>query len=195
MDELEAKEELRLIKEMIEKTKKSAVETGFAFMVAWGILIILAVIGNYVLVWVEKYSWIWLNWIVFPAIGVILSFIIGARLERKQGTKTYAQIAAAHLSLGCGIALIFTGLVFPALGLYSWGVISVLVATIWGILVFVIGGIFDWNLLKWCGVLWWLGAFGMLFIHENYRAAVFIPLILIGYLIPAFILRSKYQKS
>ena len=64
-----------------------------------------------------------------------------------------------------------------------------------GILVFTLGGIYDWNLLKWCGVIWWLGAIGMVFIHENYRDLYFVPLIIIGYIMPALILRSMYRKE
>jgi hypothetical protein len=81
------------------------------------------------------------------------------------------------------------------LNLYSWGLIPVLVALIAGVLVYIMGGIYEWNLLKWCGVVWWAGALGMIFLQEEYRAILFIPLILIGYIMPALALRSLYQKQ
>ncbi len=64
-----------------------------------------------------------------------------------------------------------------------------------GILLFVIGGIYEWNLLKWSALLWWLGGVGMIFIDLNYRALACVPLIIIGYLVPGFILRSQYKKE
>jgi len=194
MNEMEAKEEIRVIREMLEKTRRSAADSG-TFFLAWGFLIILAVIGNYALAFAEKYSWIWLNWILFPGIGVIFSCLYWGRKEKKSGMKTYASTAAGYLGIGCGVAFIFVGLVLPAFKVYSWGVIALLVSAVWGTYLFTVGGIFDWALLKWCGIISWAVAFGMIFIDEKYRALVFIPLILIGCILPGFIMRSQYRKE
>lgn len=80
------------------------------------------------------------------------------------------------------------------LKLYPWGVIPVLMSLMAGVLIFSLGGLFEWALLKWCGALFWVGALGMVFIHENYRALLFVPLIIFGYIVPALVLRSKYKK-
>jgi hypothetical protein len=93
------------------------------------------------------------------------------------------------------MGFMLVGFVFPVLELYTWGSIPVFIAVIAGIYAFTLGGIFDWAFLKWCGLFWWLGSLGMIFIHENYRALLFIPLILIGYILPALLLRSKYLKQ
>ncbi len=194
MNELQAKEEIRFIKEMIEKTKQITAGSWMFFLI-WGIMAIFGIIGMYVLVFLEKFSFIWLNWIVFMLVGVVFSFVYGARLERLQGKKTYAQTATRYLCFACGMAFILVGFIFPLLGLYSWGSIAVFISLIAGILVFTLGGIYEWNLLKWCGVIWWIGAIGMVFIHENYRALFFVLLIIIGYIMPALILRSMYRKD
>lgn len=194
MNELQAKEEIQFIREMIEKTKMITAGSWNYFLV-WGIVAILAVIGMYVLVFFEKHNWIWLNWVVFVGIGIVLTIFYGVKQERLQEMKTYAQDAMGHLGFACGMAFILVGFIFPLLGLYSYGVIPVLISTIAGIFAFVTGGIFEWNLLKWCGAIWWLGALGMLFIHWHYRALLFVPLIIIGYLVPAIVLRSMYRKE
>lgn len=194
MNELQAKEEIRLIREMIEKTKIITAGS-WNFLLAWGIVAILAVIGMYVLVFLEKYSWIWLNWIVFIGIGIIFTIFYGVKQEKQQEKKTYTQIAIGHLGFACGMGFILVGFIFPLLGIYSYGVIPVLISTIAGIYAFATGGIFEWNLIKWCGVIWWLGALIMLLIHWHYRALLFVPLIIIGYLVPGFVLRSMYRKE
>lgn len=111
------------------------------------------------------------------------------------GTNTYAQIAIGHLSFACGIAFLLAGFVFPMLKLYSYEEIPIFISMIVGILLFVIGGIYEWNLLKWSALLWWLGSVGMIFIHWHYRALACVPLIILGYLVPGFILRSQYKKE
>lgn len=194
MNEMQVKERIQFIQEMIDRTKRIAAGS-WIFLIIWGIIGIIGVIGMYMLVYFEKYSWIWFNWIILVTIGIVYSLFYGAKQERARGMKTYAQVAVWYLCLACGIVFILVGLIFPALGLYSWGLIAVLISLVAGILVFVAGGIYEWNLLKWCGVIWWLGALGMAFIQENYRALLFIPLILIGYIMPAIVLRSIYQKE
>ena len=194
MNDLQAKDEIRLIQEMIERTKKITAGSWMFFLV-WGIVVILAIGGMHALVFIEKFSWIWLNWVVFMGIGVIFSIVYGKKFEELEGARTYANIATAHVCFACGMAFILVGFIFPLLKLYSWGLIPVLISMVAGILVFSLGGIFEWNLLKWCGVIWWLGAVGMIFVHENYRALLVIPLLLIGYIMPAFVLRSMYQKQ
>jgi hypothetical protein len=194
MNELEAKEEIRLIQEMIQKTRKSTAETGNLFFF-WGSLIILAIIGNYALVFAQKYDWIWINWTVFVLAGMFYSAFYSKRQEKRQEAATYVQIAARHLAIACGMGFLILGLVFPLFKLYSFGVIPPLVAVIAGIELFAIGGIYEWNLLKRCAALWWLGSLGMLLVHVYYRTLVFIPLIIFAYLLPVWILRSKYKKA
>ena len=194
MNEMQVKEEIRLIREMIEKTKQTVADYWKIFF-CWGLVGILGVVGMYALVFVERYEWIWFNWVVFVGLGVLYTMVYRFKKEELHKIRTYTATSISYLSIGCGIAFILVGFIFPLLDLYSWGVIPVLISLIAGILAFVEGGIIEWNLLKWCGVIWWLGAIGMVFIHENYRALFFVPLIIIGYLVPGFIFRSAYRKK
>jgi len=194
MNDLQAKDDIQFIQEMIERTRKITAGSWMFFLV-WGIVAILGVAGMYVLVIFEKYSWIRLNWFVFVSIGVVFSIVYGKKIERLKGARTYAYIITGHLCFACGMAFCLVGFVFPILNLHSYGLIAVLISVIAGILVFTMGGIYEWNLLKWCGVIWWLGALGMVFIHENYRALLFVPLMIIGYIMPALVLRSMYRKE
>jgi hypothetical protein len=158
-------------------------------------VIILGVAVMYALVSLEKYELIWLNWIGFVAVGVIFSLVYGRRHEHLSGARTYPQIATANLSMACGMGFALAGFVFPILEVYTWGVIPVMIALIAGIYVFSLGGIYDWNLLKWCGLVWWLGAVVAVFLKEDLRSLLFIPLILVGYIMPALVLRSKYYRQ
>ena len=194
MNEIEAKEQLRVIKEMLERARRSTAEFGVFFLV-WGALLILGVLGNYALVVAERYGWIWLNWTLFPGMGVVFSCVYWARRDREAGTKTYASMAAGHLGIGCGAAFVLIGLVLPALKVYSWGAIAPLISVVWGTYLFAAGGIVDWALLRWCGALSWAAAIGMVFVGEQYRALAFIPLILIGFILPGLIMKSRHRRE
>lgn len=191
---MQISEDIQLIRNMIEKTKAKAAES-WRFFSVWGILIIAAIIGNYTLTYFEKFDAIWINWIVFMVVGVLVSIFYIGKKEKTSGATTYAQNAIAYLSFACGIGFMLTGFIFPMLKLYTYAEIPVIISVIVGILLFVIGGIYEWNLLKWSGLLWWLGSVGMIFIPLNYRTLACVPLIILGYLVPGFILRSQYKKE
>jgi hypothetical protein len=194
MNQTQISEDIQLIRDMIEKTKEKAAES-WKFFSVWGFLIIAAIVGHYALVYFEIFNVIWINWIVFMLVGVFLSIFYIGKKEKTSGATTYAENAIGHLSFACGIAFMLAGFVFPILKLYTYGEIPVVISMIVGILLFVIGGIYEWNLLKWSALLWWLGGVGMIFIHWHYRTLVCVPLIILGYLVPGFILRSKYKKE
>ena len=194
MNETQVREEIRFIQDMIEQTRKITAGSWMYFLI-WGFAAILGIAGMYVLVSLEMYSLIWLNWVGFMSIGLVFTMVFSRKQERLQGARTYSQGATAHLAFACGMGFALVGFIFPMLKLYTWEVIPVLIALVAGIFVFSLGGVYDWGLLRWCGVIWWLGAVGMAFIHANYRSLMFVPLILIGYIMPALVLRSMYRKQ
>ena len=194
MNETQVREEIRFIQDMIDQTRKITAGSWMYFLF-WGFAAMLGIAGMYVLVSLEMYSLIWLNWVGFMSIGVVFTMVYGRKHHRCEGARTYPQVATAHIGFACGMGFALVGFVFPMLKLYAWGVIPILVALVAGIFVFSLSGVYEWALLKWCGVTWWLGALVMAFIHENYRSLLFLPLILIGYITPALVLRSQYRKQ
>jgi len=194
MDEQQAREEIQIIKTMLEKTKKATAESGTLFIV-WGVLISLALIGSYLLVYFKRYEWEWLNWTAMAVIGWVYSVVYGIRQQRKEPVKSYIQIAARHLYFASGAGFLLVGLVFPRIGVYSYEAILVLISAVTGILFFVMGGIFEWPFLTGAGVVWWAGAVGMSFVAPNDRTLVYLGLFIVAYLIPSIILRSKFRKE
>ncbi|MCR4410773.1 MAG: hypothetical protein QHH43_10580 [Candidatus Saccharicenans sp.] len=194
MEELNPEQELRFIREMVERTRKITAGS-WMFLLIWGFVPILGVIGMYILAALKKYSWIWPNWIFFVAAGIVFSLIYGPKIQRQTGIKTYAQKAAYSISVACALGFILAGFILPMLKLYPWGMIPVMMSLMAGVLIFSLGGLFEWALLKWCGALFWIGALVMVFIHENYRALLFVPLIIFGYIVPALVLRARYKKQ
>jgi len=194
MTEQQAREDIQIIKAMLEKTKKATAESGTLFIV-WGVLITLALVGNYVLVYFKMYEWEWLNWTAMAVVGWVFSVVYGIRGERKEPAKTYIRVAAQHLYFACGALFLLVGLAFPRIGIYSYEAISPLISAVNGVLFFVMGGLFEWPFLRWAGLIWWAGAVGMSFVPGNDRTLVFAGLFVAVYLVPSFILRSKFKKE
>lgn len=194
MEKSQVHQDIRLIKEMIEKTKKSTAESGTIFIV-WTVMPILAILGMYLLIFSENYRYIWLNWLVFIGLGFAFTIYYYSKKENQTSIKTYIQIAVSYIWIACGCAFILLGFIFPLMGLYSYHLIPIMMAIIAGIGVFTTGGIIEWDFLKWCGVAWWLGSLVMAFSPGNFRILIFIPFLIIGYLIPGLVLNHHYRKK
>jgi len=142
----QATEEIRLIREMIDKTKRSALDY-WNIYICWGLVGLAGVLGMYVLVFLKKYEWIWLNWIAFVSLGLVYTLFFTHKSEKQQGLKTYTFISIKHLAIASGLSFILVGFVFPLLDLYTYGAIPVLISVVAGTYGFVKGGILEWNLL------------------------------------------------
>jgi hypothetical protein len=194
MNEQEAREEIRIIRSMIDKTRRATAESAAIFIV-WGILISVALIGSFVLGHFKLYQWEWLNWGGITVIGWIYSVVYGIKRGRTASVRTYAQNAGRHLYFACGAGFLLVGLVFPAIGAYSYDAITILISAVTGILFFVMGGIFEWPFLKAIGLGWWLGSVGMSALRPGLRTLVYTILFIAGYLIPVLILQAKHNRE
>jgi len=177
----------------LEKSMRSGLSEHGPLIFFWGIWIILAIAGMYALELLGKRGWFGLNWVVFLGLGWIYTVAWVVRKSRSGAAGFPA--AARSLGTGCGIASVLLGLIFPLVGLYPFGTVPPLVAAVVGILVYGSGGLSEGNLLKACGVLWWFGSLGMIFVPRGTRALLLAPLILAGLLLPVFVLRRAIRKS
>jgi hypothetical protein len=194
MDERQAREEIQLIRTMVEKTRQATAESG-ALFIFWGVLCTLALLGNYILDALKLYHWIWANWVGMSVIGWIVTIIYSIRRGRRDTVQTYAQIAARHLYFACGFGFLLVGLLFPASGVYSYEAIPVLISAVSGILFFVLGGIFAWPFLKGIGLGWWAGAAVLSFFPAEIRILVFAGLFMVLFLFPAVVLQLKFRRE
>jgi len=179
---------------MIEKTK-SETASQWKFFLLWGISVIMAITGMYILVFIKQYKYIGLNWIIFMGIALIIQTFLVIKEKQRHKVKTYAQEAISYLCTSTGLAYLLLGFVFPMLNLYSFDAIPIFISVITGIILFTIGGIIEWNYLKWSGFLWFICSIIMVFTHWHYRSLFFIPLIIQSYLVPALKLYKKYKNE
>jgi len=194
MNDIEAKESLEVIRNMIEETKRSTAYSGDIY-IAWGVLTLLAVLGTYLLVIFKWYNYIWINWIVFMGSGVIYSVYHGVTQERKAEAITFPGRILGRVWFACGMSLLILAFVAPMAGLYPGMMVPAVVAIVIGIGYFITGEVVQWKLFIWLSFLWWLGGAGMMFLKNENILLVFAFLMSLGYLVPGFILRANYKKQ
>ncbi|OGD26157.1 MAG: hypothetical protein A2Y56_00280 [Candidatus Aminicenantes bacterium RBG_13_63_10] len=194
MNDAQAREDIRIIKDMLDRTRRATSESGTLFIV-WGVLITLALLGTWVLGLLKAYRWEWAVWVGVTVIGWVYSAFYGYRQDRKAAVTTYTQIAARHLYIACGAGFLLVGIALPRLGAYSYEAISILVSVVAGILFFVMGGLYEWPLLRVFGLVWWAGALGLVLVKGNDRILLYAVLFIVAYLLPICILRAKHKRE
>jgi len=190
--EFNEKESLTLIQEMIENSKARLGESSFFFLL-WGWLVGLASAIHFILL-ITGYSNPWLPWPVMMGIGGIAASVKGHRMKKEKRVKTYLDTTMSYLWLGFIFTLFFI-LFFAGYGKISWAMSNVLIVTLYGMGSFVSGGILKFRPLIYGGIATWVIAVISIFLAPEYTLLSITLSIIVAYLIPGYLLRSKENQQ
>ncbi len=190
---ISANEQLLVIREMIEKTKKNTVDNGWP-LIMWGWFILASCIFHYIIIFFGSPPLSWLPWAIFMPAGGIVHFIIEFKTHKTQKILTYAEKSIGWIWIGCGSAMFIIGFIAPASGIIGWQAITPLMALLAGIGTLVTSKIIEWKFLFYCSMLWWVAGIATMFINPFYHNMIFGGVVIIAYLIPGYTLRKEYKK-
>lgn len=181
-------ESLRIIRSMIESTKQDLRDNGSWFLL-WGWLVFIACITHFVLMEVG-YDQPYLAWILMP-IGGVISIIKGMREEKSQKVKTHIDEFMKHVLIAFLVSLFIVLGFGPKLGLNTYPLIMM----VYGFWLFISGGVINFRPLQIGGIINWALAIGAFFVGFKFQLVLLGAAVLLGYIIPGYILRSKYNKA
>ena len=194
MDTQQLEQDISIIKEMIDKTRKKTADSGpmFIYMGVFSLLVTV-LIGV-----LELYQ---LNYYVMPvviAMAVINAFIgyrIAATNDKNGHVHSYAKTLFWNVWMMCGFAAVLMVFLFPFINLYSLAAAPVLTSLVMGIAVFVSGSIFELKFIQWAGIIWWIGAVLMAITTGTVTIIVMIAVITLGWIIPGVRLNKLYKSG
>ena len=183
-------ESLRLIQSMISKTKQDMSDNSIYFLV-WGWLTFIACTGQFVLKHIYKYEKHYIVWAVI-IIGILFSIYQGRKDEKTMKAKTYVDESIKHLWAGMAISFFVLGMILIKLG---WGTsIFPFYIMLYGLGTFVSGSIIQFRPLIIGGLIPWALAIGATFASYDYQMLFGAAAILISYIIPAYMLRTRNKQ-
>ncbi len=183
---------IRVITEMIENSKSNIKDNSF-FYLLWGWLVLIASVTNFALLKMGYFEISWIPWPILMFGGGITSSIVGKRMGKKAKVKTMFDSAMAYLWSGFVIT-IFIILFLSAYGNISWKASNIMIIALYGLGTFVSGGMLKFKPLIIGGIITWAIAIATQFIPEIYSLLMVALSIIIAYLIPGYMLKSK-EKS
>lgn len=182
-------EELRAIRRMVAETRRSA-ERHWMSLAIWGVGALIASLLSHYLVLTAREQLIGHVWFGFWIVGSALAVLYGMREKRQTRVVT---VAARTLDVAWTAVLITmvllmsSGAVAPQ---HIPGAIAIVLASgLW-----IMGGVLEFKPLYWAAGLWWFG--GLLMMGNPRQAfAIEIVLLLLGYLLPAVLLRRAMAED
>ncbi len=186
--QLNEQESLRIIQEMIEKSKTNLGESSY-FYLLWGWLVLISSLSHFILLMVS-YKQPYIIWPIAMTLGAILSVIKSKKLKNKSKAKTFIESSIIHLWIGFSISM-FVILLSAAYGKLDWVTSNSLIIVLYGFGTYVSGGILDFKPLKIGGIASWVLAFTSMFLPGQYTLLAIALSIVVAYLWPGYLLRSK----
>ncbi|HUS03448.1 MAG TPA: hypothetical protein VMY77_17030 [Chitinophagaceae bacterium] len=184
-------ESLSIISGMINHAKNRFSETGHLYLL-WGFVILICCITQFIMIYFFKdqnayYVW-YSTWLV-----VIYQFYYLFKKSKRERVKTYTDEIIGFVWLTfvtCSFIIVYIVLKNNMLIALN-GCILVM----YGMPTFLSGIILRFNSLKIGGIICWLLAIGTMFTAYQYQVLLLAAAVVAAWIIPGFILRSKFKKE
>lgn len=188
---LSPQESLQLIQSMITKTRNDMGDNTRHFLL-WGWISFVGCSGQFILKNIfafEKHYLVWL--LIFP--GAVISFIMGMKDEKNRTATSYVGESMKYLWMGMGISYFVLVMMLTRMG---WGTnVFPFFMLLYGLGTFVSGKFLQFKPLVYGGLIAWALAIASTFFNHDYQMLFGASAILISYIIPAYMLRSKNKAT
>jgi hypothetical protein len=187
-------EGLKTIYNMIESTRGN-IGQNYRYFLLWGYLVAFACILEFLFIRVYPVKYHYLVWPVLIGAGVVLSTVMTLWQRRTQTHKTLIDNMMTYLWGGWLVTLLLLQLFANLRNDYN--LILPLTMAMYGMGVFVSGGIIKFRPLIYGGILSWVSAVISFFQPHDVQLLITTGTLVIGYIIPGYILGglAKQQKS
>lgn len=182
-------ESLKLIQDMIDKTRRDLAHNHFYFLL-WGWLVFIACVAQFVLLDYFHSPYHFLAWQIMW-IGIIVSIVYSIRAKKTERVITYVSQFMKILWMGMLFTFIITGFVCA---FTTWMDVFPMYMVLYGLGTFVSGWLLKFRPLIIGGIVCWGLAMGEPFLHFDLQILVAALAILVSYIIPGYMLRSRRLK-
>ncbi len=192
--EMDEKQALLLIENMISKTKNEIKDNGFYFLF-WGWLVFIAAITNYYLLVFTSFEVHGLPWLILMPLGGLITIIASMRKAKKAPrVKTYIDDVMKQAIRAFSISLFVVCLTMP-MG-HQWKAFYPTIIILYAIWLYVSGGMLKFKPLVWGAILnWALAAVGFVFASTENHLLIIAVAVLGGYIIPGYLLKRRYNQD
>lgn len=190
-----AEEEISVIKQIIEDSRKAVVENGWHY-IYWGSIVTAAIIVNYLMVIysVSMYAQGMLWFFSMPA-AAIIEVIIERKKEKHIKVKTFADKMINTVWNGAGVCMFILGFAGSLSGTYSLVTIFPLISIVLGSAYLISGVIQQVKWLSAISIFWWGGSVVLLLIPGMHSMLFFAGMLVCFQIVPGVLLFIKSKRE
>lgn len=185
-------ESLQLIQRMIQVAREDHRENGDGWLI-WGWLLFLASVSSAILAYMQIWGYIKWIWSGMLVLGGILYVVLHVMRQKDMKVKTYVQEMLDRFGSGFFIslfAIVAAGFIHK--GNYGFGYYYILYA-FW---MYIHGSAIRFRPLIIGAYVNWLAAIAIFLLKDTAQVMVVSAVaVLIGYLIPGYMLQAEYRKK
>ena len=187
---IDEKESLELISQMIRNTQQKMVKSsGVPFLIYGYLTIIVSLLVWYLLTTTHNYQWNYL-WFLIPGIGTPLLFTFIKKRENK--VKTYIDKVVSYVWTVIGIA----GFVVSMASIFYWNIpILFIIILLMSIGTAITGLVIQFKPITVAGFVSIFLSFACLYFDRSYSILIFAAVFLLMMVIPGHILNYKSRKN
>ncbi len=183
-------ESLRLIRNMIDKTRRDVSDNSIYFLI-WGWGAFIGCVGQFVLKAVLHNPYHYLVWLItFVCAGI--SIVVGIRQKRKEKAITYIGESMSYVWSGLGIAFSVLSIIFLKIG---WQYCFPFFTLMYGLGTFVSGKFLKYKPLIIGGIIGFILAAFCAWLIYDYQILCAAVALLVSYIIPGHMLRARYKSE
>ncbi len=185
--ELSPKESLDIINNIIESTKVKVRKNAYYFLL-WGWITLIACLLHYIFLkfsLIEKPHRAW--WIV--VVGIVMTIIYNLKRSKDDEPFTHLNkiLAITWLSFFISYVIIYFSLVYSN----YFALTITLIFALTGNATFISGMILKFKPVLFGGIVFWIGSILSIFLSYENQLLMSMIIIILGYLIPGYLLRKK----
>jgi hypothetical protein len=185
-DRMNTDDALQVISEMLSRTRRKTAVAG-EFLIAWGLVIFLAIGLMWLLHELGQYRYVWINWLGAWLLGVAWSAWKIRRLDRRSEPASYSDRAVRGTWTALCPAFFLINLLIP-LAYGSTQQLFAFDAVLTGCGLLITGILLQVRRFSGFALVWGIGAVAIAFIDFPYTLALFMAMIVFGALWPGWYL-------
>jgi hypothetical protein len=187
---LTEQQSIRIIQEMIATSKNNLKDNSF-FYLLWGWLVLSASLTHFILIQVH-WEYAFLPWPVLMMTGGIISVVAGYRLGKKARVVSHVDKMIIYLWYAF-MAVVLIIIAMALMDKILWVTTYPVIISLYGLGTFVSGGVLRFRPLIIGGIACWVISVIAFFVPSSYVLLLTGLSVIIAYLIPGYLLKSKEE--
>jgi len=187
-DKLNSSEEsIELIQRMIKSAQHDIEDDSFYFLL-WGWAVFFACVLNFVLMKLGS-AYPFIGWMILMPLAGVVTAVYGSKKERKSKVKSYVDSLMKYVLISFLVSLFMVLFFMGKLGLNTYPMVMM----VYGFWLFISGGALKFKPLIIGGIINWVLAAISFFLFFEFQLIVLGIAVLLGYIIPGYMLKSKFK--